>query len=29
MYKRLSDISTDLNKLHENGLKKGYDVGWD
>lgn len=29
MYKRLEDITQDLNYLRENGRKKGYSVGWD
>lgn len=28
MYKRLSQLSTDLNKLRERGFERGYSIGW-
>lgn len=29
MYKRLSQVSTDLNRLREKGFERGYSIGWD
>lgn len=29
MYKKLTQVTNDLNKLYENGLQRGYSVGWD
>lgn len=29
MYKKLSDVSQDLNSLREDGFKRGYSIGWD
>lgn len=28
MYKRLSEVSSDLNRLREKGFERGYSVGW-
>jgi hypothetical protein len=29
MYKRLTEVNTELEELHSKGLQRGYSVGWD